>query len=158
MGRVIDVQPHEFATVRAVLKLSQGEFAERLGLSRRTVIRGEQRGIELPGRYRHYYMQERGQAGQDDLRAQVREKWEAARKEARADRVRYLEAARSDTIAKILANVSPDEREHWERHLEVDFPRDTLSRDRVSPVTVSRRRPRKKVSQPKKRKAKRQKK
>jgi hypothetical protein len=34
--------------LRRRLSLSQGEFAERLGVTRRTVIRGEQRGLELP--------------------------------------------------------------------------------------------------------------
>lgn len=95
MGRMIDVGPAEFACVRAVLKLSQGEFAERLGLSRRTVIRGEQRGIELPPTW--------GQPA-----GGLRDKWHAAAKEAEADRERYVEAAKSDTIAKILEKVAQD--------------------------------------------------
>lgn len=42
------IPPERVREVRASLKLSQREFAERLGVSRRTVIRGEQRGLEVP--------------------------------------------------------------------------------------------------------------
>lgn len=100
MGRQIDVGAPEFACVRAVLKLSQGEFAERLGVSRRTVIRGEQRGIELPPSWT-----QREPGG-------LRDKWETARKEAEADPARYVEAAKSDTIAKILDKLSQDEKKN----------------------------------------------
>src|SRR5712671_6310735 len=36
--------------LRRQLSLTQAEFAERLGVTRRTVIRGEQRGLEIPWR------------------------------------------------------------------------------------------------------------
>lgn len=36
--------------LRRRLSLTQSEFAERLGVARRTVIRGEQRGLEIPTR------------------------------------------------------------------------------------------------------------
>lgn len=39
-------------TLRKRLCLSQQQFAERLGVSRRTVIRGEQRGLEPLGEVR----------------------------------------------------------------------------------------------------------
>lgn len=46
--RVITVDASELIRVRRRLQLTQAEFAERLGVSRRTVIRGESRGIEVP--------------------------------------------------------------------------------------------------------------
>lgn len=94
MSRTIDVNAAEFAAVRATLKLSQGEYAERLGISRRTVIRGERRGIELPSRY-SYSAQANKAEGRDGLR----DRWGAALKEAQA-------VAKGDTFPKILANVS----------------------------------------------------
>lgn len=42
------VPARELVELRRRLSLTQLELAERVGLSRRTVIRGEQRGIELP--------------------------------------------------------------------------------------------------------------
>lgn len=96
MGRNIDVSAAEFATVRAVLKLAQGEFAERLGVSRRTVIRGEQRGIELPPSWK----------SREGDRGGLRGKWDAARTEAESRPADYVAAAKSDTIAEILAKMS----------------------------------------------------
>ena len=43
-------------TLRKRLCLSQQRFAERLGVSRRTVIRGEQRGLEPLGEVRKRYI------------------------------------------------------------------------------------------------------
>lgn len=144
MGRVIDVQAPEFAAVRLTLGLSQGAFAARLGISRRTAIRGEQRGIELPSRY--------GMQNGTPQRRALLETWEAARKEAQTD-PRYLEIAGCDTIAKILGKMSQgvrrapyygttDTKEWWRDHVarvrELANPK---PRDRVAQVTLSRRRP-----------------
>jgi DNA-binding XRE family transcriptional regulator len=75
MSREVSVPAAEVITVRKCLKLSQAELAERLCVSRRTIIRGEKRGIELPSKYMW-----RGTA--TDARSKIRPAWEAARKEA----------------------------------------------------------------------------
>jgi hypothetical protein len=144
MGRVIDVQAPEFAAVRLTLGLSQGAFAARLGISRRTAIRGEQRGIELPSRY--------GMQSGTPARRALLETWEAARKQAQAD-PRYLEIAAGDTIAKILGKMSQvkqnpysyateSPKDWWRGHVatvrELATPK---TRAGVSQVTLSRRRP-----------------
>lgn len=54
--------------LRRRLRLTQAAFAERLGVSVRTVIRGEQRGLEIPWR--------------SDSRDGVREAWAALQREA----------------------------------------------------------------------------
>jgi transcriptional regulator with XRE-family HTH domain len=41
----------EVTALRAALRLKQSELARRLGVTRRTVIRGEQRGLEIPSTY-----------------------------------------------------------------------------------------------------------
>jgi DNA-binding XRE family transcriptional regulator len=46
--RTIDVPADEVRRVRSLLMLSQAELAARLGVSRRTIIRGEERGMETP--------------------------------------------------------------------------------------------------------------
>lgn len=38
----------EVRNLRARLELSQREFAEELGVSHRTIVRAEQRGLEVP--------------------------------------------------------------------------------------------------------------
>jgi transcriptional regulator with XRE-family HTH domain len=90
MSRRIDVPAAEFAACRAALKLSQVEFAQRLGMARRTVIRGEQRGIELPYSWRSEVANTPGRDG-------LRRRWEAALAEAKRGGARF---------AKILAEVS----------------------------------------------------
>jgi transcriptional regulator with XRE-family HTH domain len=92
VSRSADVPAAQVCAVRKVLKLSQAELAERLGVSRRTIIRGERRGIELPSRYGW------GRPADFDKspRGQLPGKWAAALKEAE----------RSDTYVKILGEVS----------------------------------------------------
>lgn len=139
MGRMIDVGAAEFATVRAVLKLSQGEFAERLGVSRRTVIRGEQRGIELPPSWK----------SREGERDGLRGKWDAARDEAEKRPADYVAAAKSDTIAKILAELSHEDKArgyYGRRSFAEEFAEkvarlagDIKTRAKVSQVAASRR-------------------
>jgi DNA-binding XRE family transcriptional regulator len=102
MSRNIDISAAEFATVRATLGDSQGQFAERLGVSRRTVIRGEQRGIELPRSY--------GWGRKpDSTRGQLADKWKAARATAESFS-NYVDVAESEPIKAILARMSQDEK------------------------------------------------
>lgn len=61
--------------VRETLGLSQGQFASALGVARRTVIRGEQRGLDIPW-YRP-----------DSTRGRVLEAWKRLEQQA-ADRPR----------------------------------------------------------------------
>lgn len=93
MSRTIDVPAAQVAAVRATLKLTQAEFAERLGISRRTVIRGECRGIELPSVFS--YHRRRNGLG-DNPAAKLRDTWAAALKEAQ----------QSDRYPGILEKVS----------------------------------------------------
>jgi hypothetical protein len=102
MSRNIDVNAAEFATVRATLGDSQGQFAERLGVSRRTVIRGEQRGIEMPRSY--------GWGRQpDSTRGQLADKWKAAREQAERH-PQYLVHAEGDAVRAILDKMSQEQK------------------------------------------------
>lgn len=125
MSRTIDVGAPEFATVRATLRLSQGEFARLLGCSRRTVIRGEQRGIELPSRYVYGFVAE--------SRKGLRAAWEAAKAHAEANRINYLSAAESDALAAILAKCSETTRTEFAEHIKRLAPK-------PAPVTPKKKR------------------
>lgn len=46
--RVITKKADEVRELRRALGLTQQQFADRLGVTRRTIIRGEQRGLEVP--------------------------------------------------------------------------------------------------------------
>jgi hypothetical protein len=70
-------------SLRAALGLSQGDFAAALGLSRRTVIRAEARGLELPWR-------------PDSSRGEVLERWGQLRRQA-GDRQRPRSPAKCHT-------------------------------------------------------------
>lgn len=106
MSRTIDVRPAEFAAVRATLKLSQLEFAERLGISRRTVIRGERRGIELPSAW-SYHRRRHGLG--DNPAAKLRDTWAAALKEAqRSDRFAGILEKVSQRLERAAANAAAD--------------------------------------------------
>ncbi len=100
--RVISHTAEEVRELRRALKLTQQQLADRLGVSRRTIIRGEQRGIEVP-----WYS-----SGSID-RYELTRTWGLAVKEA-ADRphsrdrvsVTSRGSSRSDTHRRISAKVS----------------------------------------------------
>jgi transcriptional regulator with XRE-family HTH domain len=78
--RLVTYGPDDVRGLRSALCLSQEELAKRLGVTRRTVIRAEQRGIEIPWR-------------PDSPRAAVYAAWaqlqeEAARSPLRFDRLK----------------------------------------------------------------------
>lgn len=75
MSRRYLVPAADVIEVRSALRLKQSELAKRLGVTRRTVIRGEQRGLEIPYRLG------------DSPRKAVGEAWHALELEAKAARV-----------------------------------------------------------------------
>jgi hypothetical protein len=75
--------------LRQALSLSQGDFARRLGVSRRTVIRGELRGLELP-------------LGPWGSRGHIFTAWSELQAEA-ADRAELARSTKCHTPAEIAA-------------------------------------------------------
>jgi transcriptional regulator with XRE-family HTH domain len=51
MSRRYLIPAADVIEIRSALRLTQSALAERLGVTRRTVIRGEQRGLEIPSTY-----------------------------------------------------------------------------------------------------------
>lgn len=109
------LQPAEdVRALRFSLQLTQAQFAARLGVSKRTVIRGEQRGLELP--WTEY-----------GPRGNVWIAWKAMQLEA-ADRAAAGRSVKShpapdleasDTLSRIAAKVSPPAA-RGDAHLQVD--------------------------------------
>jgi DNA-binding XRE family transcriptional regulator len=77
------IEAAEVTRVRTALNLSKAQFASALGVARRTVIRGEERGLELPWR-------------PDSTRAAVWDAWGRLAAEA-ADRQRARSPAKCHT-------------------------------------------------------------
>jgi DNA-binding XRE family transcriptional regulator len=98
--RVITHSAETVRELRRTLKLTQGQLAQLLGVSRRTIIRGEQRGLEVP-----WYS-----SGSID-RYELSRLWELAQQQA-AD-LRNLAIAKvsppagGDTLPRPPAKVSP---------------------------------------------------
>lgn len=151
--RVITVDASELIRVRRRLQLTQAEFAARLGVSRRTVIRGELRGIELPwGPWNERWpLRERWNELQElATKADVIESWAERRRLARSRRpggaVLPLEddelrgAMRGDTPAGISPEVSPRARvvdgipKKSRRRRKLRPRRDTLTSKRKRPI------------------------
>ena len=107
--RVITTKATDLRRVRLQLRLTQEQFAGRLGISRRSVIRGEVRGLEIP-----WYSA--GETGRNELLA----RWEALKQEA--DRA-VLERPRS---------VTSEDLERWardrSRRLPAEVSRPSIAR------------------------------
>lgn len=87
--RVITKKADEVRELRRALSLTQQQFADRLGVARRTIIRGEQRGLEVP-----WYS-----TGSID-RYELSRLWDLAVKEA-ADRAQVRRAPKCHTPREV---------------------------------------------------------
>lgn len=92
--RVITHSAADVRALRRALRLTQKQFAAELGVARRTVIRGEQRGLEIP-----WY-------SSSDFRHVLHAAWDSLQKRA-ADAARALKAASSRSDTSAIAKVSP---------------------------------------------------
>lgn len=91
MARRYLVPAADVTAVRTALHLTQRELATRLGVTRRTVIRGEQRGLEIPSSYGDSPRKAVGEAWRE-LKAQAAGALALQAKEAEADKRRRQNA------------------------------------------------------------------
>ena len=96
--RVITRSAEEVRAIRRTLELTQAELAERLQVSRRTIIRGEQRGLEVP-----WY------STGNINRYELSRLWDLAQKEA-ADRARAARAPKSHLPREVTLSRSRSRR------------------------------------------------
>ena len=92
--RYCEIDAERVRSLRVTLCLSQDELAARLGVTRRTIIRGEQRGLELPWR-------------PDSPRAHVYKAWRELQEEALRSPLNSSIAKKSrDTLPAIVRKKS----------------------------------------------------